>query len=68
MKGEKSAARDIVVLNAAAGIYVAGVAQTIEEGVQLAQQALDSGKALAAQQAYIDATQSIAPANIGANK
>ena len=68
LKAEKSAARDIVVLNAAAGIYVAGVAQTLEEGVQLAQQALDSGKALAAQRAYIDATQSIAPANIGANK
>ena len=57
LKGEQSAARDIVVLNAAAGIYVAGLAKSIEEGVRSAQVALDSGKALASQQAYIDSTQ-----------
>lgn len=58
LKGEQGAARDIVVLNAAAGIYVAGRSDTLEEGVLSAQQAIDSGNALAAQQAYIKATQS----------
>jgi anthranilate phosphoribosyltransferase len=38
--------RDIALLNAAAGIYVAGVAQSIVEGLALAQASLSSGRAL----------------------
>lgn len=45
LAGEKSAARDIVVLNAAAAMVVAGAAPGIAEGVQLAQSAIDSGAA-----------------------
>lgn len=44
--GEKGAKRDIVVLNAAAGIYIGRKAQTYSEAVELAQSILDSGKAL----------------------
>ncbi|MFN8007075.1 MAG: anthranilate phosphoribosyltransferase [Terriglobia bacterium] len=40
------ARREIVILNAAAGIYVAGVAASIADGVALARQSLDSGAAL----------------------
>lgn len=45
--GEASAARDIVVLNAAAGLLVAGLAATMEEGVALAAAAIDDGSAAA---------------------
>ena len=46
LKGEKGPRRDIVVLNAGAAIYATGVAKSIEEGVRMAEQAIDSGKAL----------------------
>lgn len=51
------AARDIVVLNAGAGIYVSGLANSLEQGVVLAAESIDSGKAKAAMQAYVYATQ-----------
>ena len=40
------AQRDIVLLNAAAGIYVAGAAQSVAEGMTLARRSLSSGQAL----------------------
>ncbi|MCH8011294.1 MAG: anthranilate phosphoribosyltransferase [Candidatus Marinimicrobia bacterium] len=46
LKGEKGPRRDVVVLNAAAGIMVGGKSTTMEEGIQLAKEAIDSGKAL----------------------
>ena len=60
LNGEKGAPRNIVVLNAAAGIYVAGIASSLEEGVQLAQTSIDSGQARIAQANYITATQAMA--------
>ncbi|GGH16892.1 anthranilate phosphoribosyltransferase [Alsobacter metallidurans] len=41
--GEKTPYRDIAVLNAAAGLVVAGKAQTLRDGAGMAQQAIDSG-------------------------
>ena len=38
-------ARDIVVLNAGAAIYVAGLAESLKEGVQKADRAIASGEA-----------------------
>ncbi|MFT4635481.1 MAG: anthranilate phosphoribosyltransferase [Arenicella sp.] len=58
LAGQKSSARDIVVLNAGAGVYVSGLAGSLFDGISLAQASIDSGKALAAMQAYIIATQS----------
>lgn len=46
--GQAGAARDIVLLNAAAGIAAGGKAQTIKEGFQAAQHSIDSGNALKA--------------------
>lgn len=40
------AKRDIVLLNSGAALYVSGKAESIAEGVKLAQQTIDSGKAL----------------------
>jgi anthranilate phosphoribosyltransferase len=42
-----AAQRDIVLLNAAAGIYVAGAAPSVMEGMTLARSSLSSGRALA---------------------
>ena len=46
LKGERSPRSDIVVLNAAAGIYVSGKAATLSEGRDMAVAALNSGRAL----------------------
>ena len=42
----KDAARDLVLLNAAAAIFVGGKAENLEKAVELAKESLDSGKAL----------------------
>lgn len=53
LAGEHGAARDIVVLNAAACLYAGNVADSLADGVLLAQAALDSGKAKAKQEEFI---------------
>ncbi|MBM3202481.1 anthranilate phosphoribosyltransferase [Candidatus Woesearchaeota archaeon] len=45
-QGEKGPARDIVMLNAAAALYVANVADSLETGLEKAGSVLDSGLAL----------------------
>ncbi len=45
LKGKKDAKRDIVIFNAAHALYLTGEVVTIEEGMSLAQEAIDSGKA-----------------------
>lgn len=47
LNGEKGPKRNAVVLNAGAGLYVAGKTGTMEEGVRLAEQMIDSGAAKA---------------------
>lgn len=54
------AARDIVLLNAAAALTVAGVAADFADGIQQARQAIESGKARETLQAFISATQAAA--------
>tara|TARA_B100000315_G_C14593277_1_gene597156 strand:+ start:5409 stop:6410 length:1002 start_codon:yes stop_codon:yes gene_type:complete len=46
LNGEKGPHRDIVVLNAGAGICVAGLTDTISDGLKLAEESIDSGKAM----------------------
>lgn len=45
LKGKKGAKRNAVVLNAGAALYLAGKANSIESGVRLAEEIIDSGKA-----------------------
>lgn len=45
LSGEKGPHRDVVVLNAAAGLVVAGIADTIAEGIDAAAASLDDGHA-----------------------
>jgi len=44
--GQLGPARDIVVLNAGAAIYAADIATSLEDGIKLAQNAIDTGSAL----------------------
>ena len=44
-RGEKSPRRDIVLLNAAAGIVVGGKVPSLSQGIELARQSIDSGSA-----------------------
>ena len=46
LKGEKGPKRDIVVLNAGAALYVSKITDTLEDGIKLAEELIDSGKAL----------------------
>ena len=45
LKGKKGAFRDVAILNAAAGLIVAGRAKDMKQGVALATQSIDSGDA-----------------------
>lgn len=53
LDGERGAYRDIVCLNAAAGFVIAGKAETLQEGLALAAQALDSGNAKIALEKFV---------------
>ncbi|WP_077213575.1 anthranilate phosphoribosyltransferase [Bacillus dakarensis] len=46
LKGEKGACRDTVLLNAGIGIFANGKVSTIQEGVKVARESIDSGAAL----------------------
>ncbi|MFA6216573.1 MAG: anthranilate phosphoribosyltransferase [Candidatus Omnitrophota bacterium] len=46
LNGKPGCVRDLVVFNAACAIYAADRAASIKEGIQLAEEAIDSGKAL----------------------
>jgi anthranilate phosphoribosyltransferase len=45
LQGDKGAARDVVLLNSAAALWVGGKASTIQDGMRLAAESIDSGKA-----------------------
>lgn len=45
LTGEAGPGRDIVILNAAAAIYVGGVAKDLKEGMTMAERSIDTGKA-----------------------
>lgn len=47
LEGGQGPKRDVVLLNAGAAIYVAGLVETLALGIECAREALDSGRALA---------------------
>ena len=57
LAGERGAARDIVLLNTAASLLIAGRAATIEDGIEQASGAIAQGAATAALQRLIDVSQ-----------
>ena len=54
LAGESGPARDLAVLNAGAAIYAGGRAESIADGVRLAQEAVDSGAAARTLDAYLE--------------
>ena len=53
-KGVKGAKRDIVVMNCAAALVVGGKASDLKDGVELAQQTVDSGAALEKLKTFVE--------------
>lgn len=53
---EKGAKRDSVLLNAGAALYIGGKADSVEEGIQLAAEIIDAGKAVKTLEALIETT------------
>jgi anthranilate phosphoribosyltransferase len=62
LAGRDGAERALVVANAAAAIYVGGVADSLEAGARAAEQAIDSGAATAAMERFVERTRELAPA------
>jgi len=59
LEGEAGARRDVIAANAGAALYVAGLALSIREGVQLADDAIASGAARAKLQELVDASHEV---------
>ena len=62
LAGEAGPERSLAVANAGAAVYVAGRAASLAEGVRRAQEAIDSGAALAAMSGYLERTRALAAA------
>ncbi len=60
LKGQKGPKRDIVVLNSACALYVAGAVKDIADGIKRAEKSIDSGKAKLVLQNLINETQKYA--------
>ncbi|MEI7933312.1 MAG: anthranilate phosphoribosyltransferase, partial [Alphaproteobacteria bacterium] len=56
LDGEKGPYRDIVLLNAAAALLVAGKVERLQDGVSLAAEAIDAGRAKQALEKLVEAT------------
>ena len=56
--GKKGVSRDIIALNAGAAIYVSGLVNSLNEGIQKAKQVLSDGTAREKLEAYIHASNS----------
>lgn len=52
LRGERGAKRDAVLLNAGAGLYIAGCASSLSEGVASAARLIDNGDAMAKLEAF----------------
>ena len=52
LKGEKGPKRDAVLLNAGAALYIGGKAKSFQDGVSLAAELIDNGKALETLEAF----------------
>lgn len=53
---ERGAKRESVLLNAGAALYIGGKAESIEEGIRIAGETIDSGKAMETLEAMVKAT------------
>ena len=61
LAGEHGPHRDIVSLNAGAGLVVAGLADDLPAGIEAAREAIDSGAAVAALAALVEVSRAQRP-------
>ena len=54
LSGEKGHKRNAVLMNAGAALYIGGKAETLADGIKLAAEIIDSGKALATLEKFIE--------------
>jgi anthranilate phosphoribosyltransferase len=66
LNGEQGLRRSVTLMNAGAGIYAADAANSFEEGVRMAAQAIDSGKALQKMEDLVRVTQELVGTGTGA--
>lgn len=59
LKGEKSHKRNAVLLNASACLTMAGKTRNLAEGISLAEELIDSGKAYSQMKVFIEATNGV---------
>ena len=57
LSGEQGAPLDVVLLNAGAAVHLAGLAASIQDGVTMAREAVDSGRAWEKMTAFVEFTQ-----------
>ncbi len=60
LEGERGPRRDVVLLNAGAGLYSSGKARSLIDGVRLSEESIDSGAALERLEAFISTTRRLA--------
>jgi anthranilate phosphoribosyltransferase len=61
LAGEDGPPRDLALLNAGAAVYAGGRADSLEEGIDAAREAIDSGAALGTTDAYVDLSRELSP-------
>ncbi|MEA2348960.1 MAG: anthranilate phosphoribosyltransferase [Thermoleophilaceae bacterium] len=62
LSGKVGPERTVTLVNAAAAIYVAGAAESVRDGVDVAAHSIDSGAAEASLARFVEASQRLAPA------
>jgi anthranilate phosphoribosyltransferase len=59
--GEAGPVRDVLVLNAGAAVWMSGLAQSLEKGMEMAEEAATSGAALARLDQFVEVTNRLSP-------
>lgn len=54
LRGETGAKRNAVTMNSGAALYLAGKAETMEQGIRMAEQIIDSGEAFRKLEAFVE--------------
>ena len=54
LSGEQGHKRNAVLMNAGAALYIGGKAESLADGIKLAAEIIDSGKALATLEKFIE--------------
>lgn len=66
LEGEEGAKLDVVLFNAGAGLYAAGVVDNVSQGVELARDTVKSGKAAEALERFVAVTRQLAESRVTA--